>query len=233
MNRSPIFLLLIFFSVFASLNRAKAQQKDFQCWPSAQLNLEVIKNLKVQVEEEVRFRENCTQISRQLNNIGLSYRINKYVKAALTYRIEADWKNPDEYVWRNGIYGDLALRYEAGRFTLGYRLRVQSNKVEFNEKQDRWFNGVRNRHKVSLEYDIKGISLVPTIEGELFANLAGSKGSSLTSYRAWLGMSYNLSKKHEISLKYGIDQELNTVDPIRAYVIAIGYTLNLILPSVE
>lgn len=233
MKKFPVYLLIIFFGISPSLNQVIAQQNDFQCWPFVQLNLEVIKNLRVTVEEEARFRENCTQIGRQLNNIGVSYRFNKYLKAALTYRIEADWKNPDEYVWRNGVMGDVALRYIAGRLTIGYRLRVQSNKVEFSEKKDSWFNGVRNRHKLTLEYDLKGIPLVPIVEGELFANLAGSKGSSVSSYRAWVGMSYILGKKHEISLKYGIDQELNTVDPLRAYVIAIGYTLNIKLPSVK
>jgi len=231
MNKHSFCILFLLLLSVISFPKAMGQQNDFQCWPFLQLNLEVLKGLKVQVREEVRFRENSSLISRQINEIGLSYRINKYIKTALIYRIEADWKNPDEYGWRNGVYADVSLGYETGRFSIGYRLRMQSAKVDLNDKQDQWFNGLRNRHKVTVEYDIKGIPLVPFVEGEIFANLAGSNGSSLSAYRAWAGINYTLNKRHEIGLKYGIDQELNVPDPLRAYIIALGYTLNLQLPS--
>ena len=233
MRKYCLFILISLFVSAAPLQKATGQQNDFQCWPSGQLNLEEINNLRFHVEEEVRFHENASRIGRQINDLGVSYRINKYVKAALYYRLEAKWKNPDEHEWRNGIYGDLAFRVEPGRFLLGYRLRVQSSRVELNDEDGKWFDGVRNRHKFSVEYDLKGIPLAPFAEGEIFANLGGEDGSSLTDYRLWAGLNYNLNKKHEFSLKFGIDRELNVNNPLTAYIIAVGYTLNLKLSSVE
>src|SRR5512145_446014 len=129
MNRITFyFALFIVLQVF-TFQKSKCQQNDFQFWPSFQVNLEVINKLKLHVEEELRLRENSTQFSRQINDIGLSYRFNKYLKAALFYRIEAEWENVDEYDWRNGLYGDVSLRYEPRRFTIGYRLRIQSSKA--------------------------------------------------------------------------------------------------------
>ncbi len=233
MNRHSLFFLLLFLIPLSFLQKVVGQQNDFQFWPSVELNLEVIKDLKIQVKEEARFRENCTQISRQINEIGLSYKINKFFKAALFYRMEADWKNPDDYVWRNGFFADATFRYEPGRFTLGYRLRLHSSKIELNEKQAQWFDGIRSRHKITAEYNIKGIPLSPYAEGELFSGMAGSHGSSLWAYRAWAGFKYTLNKTHEFDLKYGIDQELNVPDPLRAYIVALGYTLNLKMQSVK
>lgn len=233
MKKHNPFLLILLFVLAIPMQKATAQQNDFQCWPSVQLNLEVIKNLKLHVEEEIRFTENVSQIGRQINDLGISYRINKYLKTALYYRLEAKWKNPEEHAWRNGVYGDLSFRVEPGRFLLGYRLRVQSSRVELNDSEAQWFDGVRNRHKFCVEYDMKGIPLAPFAEGELFANLGGDDGSSLTDYRIWTGLRYSLNKKHEFTLKFGIDRELHVKDPLTAYIIAAGYALNLKLSSVE
>jgi hypothetical protein len=223
---------LFVLSVFCC-NQTDGQQNDFQFWPSVQVNIEVINNLKFHVEEELRLRENCSQFSRQINDIGVSYRFNNFIKAGVFYRIEANWKNADEYIWRNGIYGDVSLRVEQKRFSLGYRLRFQSSKVETNEKQVYMLSSFGHRHKISAEYDIRGLPLSPFIEGELFILYSGGKGSEIAGYRARIGVNYALGKKHEFGIKYGIDQELNTSDPWRSYVIALNYTLNLKLRSVD
>jgi len=209
-----------------------AQQSDFQCWPSVQVNAEIIKRLRLQIEEEARFNENSSQISRQINDIGLTYRINKFIRTAIFYRLEADWKNVENYVWRRGVYGDLSLNYKAGRFSLGYRIRAASAKVEINEKQP-LLAGFTNRHKLSLEYDIKNSRFAPFVEGELFLNLGDQEKNDITAYRAWIGCNYRFNKIHEIAVKYGIDQELNTTNPITAYIIALQYSINLKLGSAK
>ena len=233
MNRNLFIFILPFILTIVTFQQTHGQQNDFQFWPSVQLNLEVIKDLKLHVEEELRLHENISQFSRQISDIGMSYRLNKHVKAAVFYRIEADWKNADEYAWRNGIYGDVTFKYEPKRFSLGYRLRIQSSKVEMNEKQVYMLNGFRHRHKISAEYNIKGIPLSPFIEGELLIGNSSGKGSEILGYRSRIGVNYSLGKAHNIYIKYGIDQELNTPDPLRAYIIALGYSLNLRLKSIK
>lgn len=216
----PVFLVLYILPV-------SAQQSDFQVWPSLQVAVEVLKGLKLELEEEVRFHENSSLIERQINNMGISYRINKFIKTTLTYRVEADWRNADTYSWRQGLYADFTFRYEPGRFLLDYRIRFQSAKVDLNEKEEQFFNGLKNRHKAGIEYDIKNIPLAPFAEGEIFLNSGGNRYSGITGFRTWLGIKYNLNKRHEITLKYGIDQELNVSDPLRAYIVAIGYSADL------
>lgn len=224
-TRLVLFILLL--ASFCLLRKAEGQQSDFQCWPSIQMNLELVKNLKFQVEEEIRFSENATQIDRQINDIGLSYRINKFLKAGFFYRLEANRTDPGEFEWRNGIYADLSFRYEPGRFILGYRLRMQSSKVELMNNEDPWFRAMRNRHKFSVDYDIKGIPLTPYIDVEIFAHMGGKDGYYLTAYRIWAGLKYSLNNMHEFTIKYGIERELNASDPLRAYIVALGYAIDL------
>jgi hypothetical protein len=216
-----------------SSGKVHGQQKDFQFWPSVKVNVEVVRNLKLHLEEEIRFRENSTLISREINDIGASYRLNNYMKVGIFYRLEADWKNADEYAWRNGIYSDLSLRYEINRFTIGYRIRVQSSRVEINSNEANLFNAIRHRHKLGVAYNIKGIPLSPFAEFELFAN-TGKNNQALSDYRTWIGLDFRVKKFHTFSLQYGIDKELYAVNPLTAYILAFGYSLDLsLVKSVE
>lgn len=233
MNRISPFLLFLSCFLIPALKESYGQQNDFQGWPSAQVNLEVLKDLKFHLEEEIRFRENISRIDRQINDIGASYRFNKYFKAAFYYRIAGNWKNSGEVQWSNGIYADLSGRIEPGRFTLGYQLRLQSSRVALRNNEEQWFDGLTNRHKISVEYDIKGLPIHPFTEGLLYTHFGGSEGSAVLGYRIWVGTTWSISRMHEITLKYGVDQELNVTDPERAYIIALGYTLNLKLSSVK
>lgn len=220
-------LVLLFVSSFKALT----QQNDFQAWPSLQVNVEVLDNIKLHVEEEVRFHENLSQVARQINDLGVSYRFNKHLRAGIFYRIEADWKNADEYSWRNGIYSDISLRTELSRFSFGYRLRFQSSKVERNDNESALFNGFRHRHKISAEYDLKGIPLVPFLDAELFVDYTKENHSMIRGFRTWAGLDYTINKIHTVTIKYGIDQEINSNDPIKAFIVALGYAIDLRLNS--
>jgi hypothetical protein len=229
---SKFYQIIVFVGliIFFSFNPVKAQQNDFQVWPSVKINAEIVENLKLHIEEEVRFRENSTLFSRQINDFGASYRFSKFIRAGVFYRLEADWKNADDYSWRKGLYTDVAVRYDVSRFTLGYRLRVQSAKVESNQEES-MFDGFRHRHKVSVSYDVKGIPMAPFFESELFVD-SGTR-SSLSGMRTWIGADYNLKKSHTLTLKYGFDRELNTNDPLTAWIISLGYSFDFSLVSVK
>ena len=211
-------------ALFILLLPLQAQQRDFQCWPSAQVSLEVLNNLKVHLEEELRLVENASQFGRQINDIGASYRFNKYLRASLFYRIEADWKNADTYRWRQGAFADVSMKYDVARFTFGYRIRFQSARVEFNEGEP-LLRGFVNRHKLSAAYDIKGLPIIPFIEEEAFINLTGN--SEIKAYRTWIGLSWAPGKIHELSLKYGIEKQRGIADPLTSYILAIQYAASL------
>ena len=208
------------------VSMAHAQQNDFQFWPSASLALELSKKAKLHLEEEIRFKENYTQLARQINDLGISIKLNKNVRSALYYRVEADWKNPDNYRWRQGFYADLLFRYTPGRFLLGYRTRFQSARIEFNEKQVQLLGKLVNRHKFKVAYNIRGISFTPFAEGELFFQFDRQQ-YTMSDLRVWIGLDYTPGKTHEFSLKYGFDKDYMVADPLTAYVIAFNYTINL------
>lgn len=226
MTKNTHVSLFLFIFQLICIPALHAQQKDFQFWPSANVDLELNKNLKVMLEEEVRLKENCTQMERQINDLGIGYKFNKYFRAALFYRIEANWKTPDDYRWKQGLYADVALKNTFGRFMLGYRLRLQSSRIEFNSNEDNLLSNFVNRHKFTLAYNIKNKPLTPFVEEELFLKSV-SHQMEMINNRTWLGITYTPGKIHEFSLKYGIDHERLVADPLTSFIIAFNYTLNL------
>jgi hypothetical protein len=224
-KKIPVSLFLFTFLIFC-MPSLQAQQKDFQFWPSAGIDLGLNKNLKVMLEEEVRLKENCTQMERQVNDLGIGYKFNKYFRADLFYRIEANWKTYDDYRWKQGFYADFALKQTTGRFVLGYRLRLQSSRIEFNNNDDNLFSSFINRHKFTIAYNIQNIPITPFFEEEFFLNSA-SHQLEMIKNRTWLGITYSPGKMHEFSLKYGIDHDRLVADPLTSFIIAFNYTLNL------
>jgi hypothetical protein len=222
-HRFWLLLLFLFWLPF----RTMSQQNDFQGWTSAQINCNLNSKLRLQAEEEFRLQENCSQPLKQIHDFGLSYRLHKRLRMTLVYRLQANWKNADTYVWQNGFYTDLTYKVDPGRFAVSYRLRLQSSEVQMKHAEETLFEEINSRHKVTIEYNIRGIPVAPFIEGELFLSPFKSQSFSVTDFRVWAGIAYQLNKLHEFTLRYGIDREVNTSDPLTAYVLALGYTLNL------
>ncbi len=202
------------------------QQSDFQFWPQVQFGYNLSDKFKLSLEEEVRLRENASLLRKELTDLGLTYKVSKFFRLSLNYRLELTSSNPGEYAWRNGLYVDLTLRKGFNRFQADYRIRFQSPKVEAVSEIASANQWMKNRHKVSLEYDIKGIPLTPEIEAELFIPFEKHQALMIDEYRLWAKLSYALNKKNEIGIKYGIQQEVNVNDPLRAYILGISYSLD-------
>jgi len=218
--------LILCFILCTGFPESNAQQKDFQGWTSVQASLQMNKKLNINIEEEVRFRENLSQIDRQFNDLGIGYRFNKYLKTSVYYRVLTEWEYPGYNVWKQGLHGDIALRYSTGRVQFGYRARFMSSRINLKENNERIFGELMNRHKLSVDYDIKGLPLEPFIEGELFFVLQNGR-NDLSNCRGWAGLKYSPGNTHEFRLKYGFDKEMMDKDPLTLYILSFSYSLNL------
>jgi hypothetical protein len=213
--------------LLGSLIQVCAQQSDFQFWPQVQIGYNLSDRFKLSLEEEVRFRENVSQVKKELTDLGVTFKINKALRIGIKYRLELAFQNPDESAWRSGLYGDIMFRQKLDRFMFDYRCRFQSARIETLSEVSSVNNWMTNRHKASLQYDIKGIPLIPEIEAEIFIPFSKVDPLMIDEYRLWAGLAYALNKRNEISLKFGIQQEVNVADPWRAYILGFGYSLDI------
>ncbi len=226
-NHINVRLVLFSFFWFTGIIYLHAQESDFQLWPQIELGYNLSKKIKESLEEEIRLRENASLMKKELTDVGLTYKINKALRLSLKYRLELTWKNPSEKSWRNGLYLDISLREKIQRLQFDYRLRFQSPKVEtlseFSEGRELFIN----RHKASLSYNIKGIPLTPSVEGEIFVPFTRKEPLIINEYRLWAGFEYAFNKRNSIGIKYGIQREINVSDPLTAYIVALKYSCDL------
>jgi hypothetical protein len=219
------FLCLVILS--AAVKSGFSQQTDFQFWPQVQVGYNLSAKFKISLEEEVRLRENASQIKKELTDLGITYKVNKFLRLCVKYRLELNYRNPDTRAWQSGLYGDILLRGKLQRFQFDYRMRFQSAKIESISEVSSLNQLLTNRHKAGVSYDIKGIPLVPEIEAEIFIPISKQDPLIIEEYRLWAGLAYNINKKNEISLKFGVQQEVNVKDPWRAYILGVGYSLDI------
>ena len=213
--------------LLVSLLQGHAQQSDFQFWPQVQVGYNLSDRFKLSLDEEVRFRENASQVRKELTDLGITCKMNKALRFGISYRLELTFKNPDESAWRNGLYVDIMFRQKMQRFQFDYRCRFQSPKIEAISEVPSLDQWLINRHKASLQYNIKGTPLTPEIEAEIFVPFSKQEALMIDGYRLWTGLAYSLNKRNEISLKFGIEQEVNVPDPLRAYILGVGYSLDI------
>lgn len=221
-----VFLLAMAVAFFATGMQASAQASDFQCWPSVKMNLEAAKNFRIHLEEEIRITENSSRIERFYTDLGGSYRLNDYLKVAVTYRLSAyHWQDRKEL--KGGLFADLNFRYKFPDLKFSYRLRVQTAKSEYGGEWNTMWDSYTNRHRLNIAYDWPHRPVELFAEGEAFISIMDPTTPGFYAWRGMAGFTYRFADNHEMHLQYGIDQEVNIPHPLRRYIMGVGYTFHL------
>ena len=67
-----------------------AQQSDFQFWPQVQVGYNLSDRFKLSLEEEVRFRENVSQVKKELTDLGITYKTEQSTEVRHQLQAGAD-----------------------------------------------------------------------------------------------------------------------------------------------
>jgi len=150
------FWLIIF---LCGIAYAKAQvDQDFGGWTTFSFATDLTKDFEIEIDQEFRFGQNLSQLDRAFTNLGLQYKINKYVRVGGHYRYILDRRASGIYGHRHRLGGDLTLRFKSGRYTFANRLRGQWEKRTTNYGEDRelgWETNLRNTFKIGYRVNRK------------------------------------------------------------------------------
>lgn len=221
-------LLLILIILFAS--PVIAQNKP-STWFELGFSKEIIKNLKIEFNPELRlqdaFKMDSTtgfKMDSYILEGGLSYKLTKYLSFAGYYRFEEEYKanykrkvdengekikpKQYEYIYSNNSANRIAFDIKSG-FDLnrmGFQFRLRYTNGLYNNNDESEF-----RYRVKVDYDIKGSKLVPFASIEAFHDnsiLKQSRDSISGGFKAFdkirttAGVSYKINKNNELTLFY-------------------------------
>ncbi len=213
--------VIMFSAIFLLTSNLYAKKsypmEDGQTWGSFQIKKVVLKNLDVELSQELRYSDYSTKLNQSLTDIGLSYKLSNFFKVGLFYR----YRNLilDEEI-RDEVYANASFKYAWNDFTFTDRARLH---IKFRD-DDETINNFRN--KLKIDYNTSTF-VSPFIESEIFYRFIYENGDRVTQARYALGLAFEITDYLEIDTYFMREQEYNTKKAIHSNIIGIDFSVNL------
>jgi hypothetical protein len=226
--------LFLFLLLLTSAN-LWAQTEDFGVWTTIGAEKKLGK-WNIGTEAELRTNSNAGQVSRWSLRLETSYNIIKPLKVGGSYQyIDFYDSKYADFQPRHRFFLYLQGKQKLGNFIFTLRERVQvttkdeSDRIKASGNIDTYkINPEWNwRNRLKAEYNIPHFPVSPSFSIESFYQLNNPDGNSFNNMRYALGFKYKPMKRHEFEL-YGLfDKEMNVNNPVKKYVVGIGYVYSL------
>lgn len=216
--RRYLFLLLLVLFSAASFS----QVNDAGLWLSLNAEKKITPDFSATLSEEFRFNENITELGTFFTDAGLTYKINKVIRISGNYRFTNKRRLDDSYSKRHRYYFDLSMRKKLSSVIFILRTRFQSQYADVYSSAGGTVPSNYSRNKLSFRFDLDK-KYSPYISTELFTPLNKSDAFYIDKARYCAGIVYDINRMHAIDVFYMIQQQYNTVDPQRDFIIGIGY----------
>lgn len=220
--RTYILLVLLFTG-----SVVKAQDKDFGIWYSVSARYEIVKNLTIDISEEVRTASKASEVDQYFTDAGLGYKLNKYISFGAYYRYIRKRETKNDFYARNRFYGEVDLTYPFNKFEFTYRFRIQRQVNEYADDVEEKAPRLYNRHKFGLEYNIPNFKLTPSVFYERFYRLKYISSYFSSSERYGIDLNYKFNKKHRAGIGFLIDKDLHpNIDYLNVLTLSYRYSFN-------
>lgn len=208
-----------------------SQDSELKVWTS----LDIKKNVdKWDFTGEIELREDrfFSQMERLSFQIEGMYDFSKVFSAGLSYMIMDffDEKYQDHQL-RHRFQAIANVKVETGRFEFSLR---EKGEITTKDEKDRIKNdGVIDdyrinpeliwRNRMKAEYDVPGVSLIPSISLETFYFMNDPEGNRFEKLRYTLAFEYKYNKHNRLNLFGHYNDELLEGET-DSYVAGLGYT---------
>ena len=186
---------------------------------------ELIRNMSLSIEEEVRLVTNTIGFDRSVTSAGLDYALwNKRIKVGATYAFIYLYNNDYWFEPRHRYYFNLSYRETVGNFTFSWRGRVQGTYRQENRGRYKINPKYIMKNKFEIEYSIWGKPWKPFVSCDLSSELNDPTGNDLSRIRTEAGTTYRLNRTDYLTFFLRWDEYLIDDDP-RVIAAGIGYRM--------
>jgi hypothetical protein len=218
--------LILLLGILAATELLPAQDtkvvRDLQLWTGAAIE-KTWKDWSLTLNEEIRFKQNISEINNYFTEAGLRYRINKNFALEGGYRFTRDRNSDGSYDNLTRYNLDLRFRARLDQISIYYRLRYQKEVEGFNliDPTVDYEKYVRNR--IRLRYN-KFMRIKPYVSAELFQQFRPDTYSKLEYIRVLGGIRYEAGKAGLFNVAFGFNREFEDIDPAMIYQFKVNYT---------
>lgn len=200
-------------------------QDDFMVWTKVSLEKKIIKPLSAEIQFNTRFGD--TKVQTFFPQLGLDYKIQKWVSLGVEYRYIVDRNKYTNYHGSSRLNFNLTLAKKAKRYKFSLRTRYQmgfkpNSQSEYNEDFDQAI-----RLRPYFLYDIKKFFLNPFVSTEIFFNPSyGPNSPGPSKLRSSIGLKLDTKSKHSAAIKYQLDTKFDSSKGFR-HVVRLSYGFEL------
>jgi len=222
------FISIIFIICFMQIKSFSQSAKDFGVWTKAGLEYKLNDKLNLSFSEGLRMRENTTRLNSLYSELGLEYKIVKGIKTSLSYRSMQRLEKENYFSFRHRFAWDVNYKYSKGRFTFGYRHRLQTGVRKYYSSKLGKIPAWNYRHRLQVKYEYNK-RIVPFASAEVNIQLYNARqmmfNNSANRLRYQIGTDIKLNAKSSISIYYMIQDEFNTEKETDQYIIGVDYEI--------
>ena len=200
--------------------------RDLRLWTGAKIEKDFGKNWRLSLEEEIRFKENISEINNILTEAELRYRINKNFYLNAGFRYTSDRNDDGSYDGLARNHFSLQYRRRLEFITFEYRLKYQREveAVKLFERDPPYEKVFRNRLGVRIT---RLDRVQPYASGEILQVFTPYLSSLHDYWRFVMGVRMQPGKIGEIKLGWGFNREFGVDQPAMIYMIRMNYTYSL------
>lgn len=216
-------LIVCILSLMGICSSGFAQVNDAGQWTTLTLERKFTQSYAMYLTQELRFNQNISELGVFFTELGAEYKINNLIKISAAYRFVNSRRLDGTYNGHSRYYTDITIKKKFKPVILIYRLRYQSQLLNFVEQSQKTIPTTNIRNKFIVKLDLHK-SYTPYIAAELFYQLNDNIRKEFDRVRYYVGFDYEINKKNEVGLYYLLQKEFNVVNPNSDYVIGLTYT---------
>lgn len=226
-SRITLLKLLAALLVISILSPTSGQEtkvvQDLKLWTGVEVEKTFLKDWKVSLKQEFRFKTNVSELDNFFTQGGLQYELTKNFAFEAKYRYTRNKKSNGSYENRSRYSLDIKYRGKIDFIRVYYRLRYQKGVESMNlfDKTEPYEKYLR--HRLSIRYiDLRKIK--PYISTEFFQLFKLYEYPEWAGFRVLGGIIYEPGDFGEFRFAFGFERELNHSYPYTDYIFRVNYT---------
>ena len=214
MKKVSVFILL--FIALGLKLQAQSDLVDTELWTGISAKMKLNKKVKIELEEQFRFKDSVQTFKSSLTEFGIRYKFNKKFSLKVNYRhsYRAGYRQRNRNRFSLFLYYD----WDKKKFPVSVQLRsgIQN---DFEVYNGQLLTYTRGRIKVKYK-DLKDSK--PFVAYESFYRFNAK--NEFRTHRFTAGLGWDLTENLELTGFYRVEQEINVDEPERQHVVGFMFS---------
>jgi hypothetical protein len=223
-RRTAILILALLMAGAMPLLAQSERSTDFGAIVTGKFDANLTNKWAIEVEEELRFDHNCTQLDRWLNSVTVEYPfLHNRMHVGLTGGAIRRYNDRGYYENRFRVGVDVNYAETFRRFKFSFRSRVMATFRDENVADYRVNPKLYWRNRLQASYQAPNSRFKYSLSVELHWLLNDPKASVVDNVRTVLSVDYRLSRRQHLEFSARMDNDIQVKKPVDRFYFGITY----------